>query len=128
MGFLENKENVWNSSHLWKIVPKGNLVRIEKKYEEKPDDSSSWPWSDNSNDEEGSDDVEKRIYKTKYLKNPMGFGSKVYEKVFEEGVEDDGWKKGQLNEDKFFTLEDPKSYKVLTAVSKDVLEIKGNFG
>ena len=124
MGVLENKENIWNSSHLWKIVPKGNLVRIEKIYfyEEKPDDSSYW--SENSNDEEGSGNVEKITF----LRNPISYGSVVFETDFEEDVEYayDGWKKGQTNEDGYFTLEDPKSSKVLTAISKDGLEIKGN--
>ena len=34
MGFLKNKENIWKSTNLWKIVPKKwngmDLVRIEK--------------------------------------------------------------------------------------------------
>ena len=42
IGILENKENIWNSSHLWKFVHKGeDLVRIEEISEEKPDFDNS---------------------------------------------------------------------------------------
>ena len=42
IGVLENKENIWSSSQLWKFVPKGeDLVRIEEISEEKPDFDNS---------------------------------------------------------------------------------------
>ena len=167
MGVLENKENIWKSTSLWKIVPKGkgDLVRIEKISEEKPNFDSSTEiaytesYSDNPNDQEGgkfkkfvnkvisegkpepvsspesyTDNPNEGgkfieiVYKViKFLKNPFGGGDKVLEEDFEENAENDSWKKGQTNDDGYFTLEDPKSSKVLTAVSKDGLEIKGNF-
>ena len=139
MGVLENKENIWKSSHLWKIVPKGegNLVRIEKIEkisEEKPDFYSSTEsyttesYTDNPNDQEGGKFIE-IVYKViKFLKNPFGDGDQVQEEDYEEDVEDDShfWKKGEANADGYFTLETPKGAKVLTADSKGGLEIKGN--
>ena len=65
-----------------------------------------------------------------FLKNPFGLGNKVIGEVFEGDVEDDRhlWKKGQPIEG-YFTLEvkTPKGPKFLTANSKGVLEIRGNF-
>ena len=129
VGVLENKENNWHSTDLWKIVSKGgDLVRIEKVSEEKPDfDSSTESYTNNPNDQEGGKFIE-IVYKViGFLKNPFGGGDKVYE---EKDGEKEGllWKKGQLNTDEYFTLETPKGAKVLTANSKGGLEIKGNFG
>ena len=56
VGVLENKENIWKSTHLWKIVPKGegDLVRIEKIGSiEKPNFASSYEIAYNESDKGG---------------------------------------------------------------------------
>ena len=45
---------------------------------------------------------------------------------FEEGKAEQLWKKGERNAEGFFTLENFKVPKVMTAVSPDSLEVKGN--
>ena len=43
-----------------------------------------------------------------------------------EGKAEQLWKKGERNAEGFFTLENSKVPKVMTAVSPDSLEVKGN--
>ena len=45
---------------------------------------------------------------------------------FEDGNADQLWKKGESDADGYFTLENSKVPKVITAISKSGLEIKGN--
>ena len=47
-------------------------------------------------------------------------------KDFEEGKPHQLWKKGELDAEDYFTLENSGVPKVLTAISKSSLEIKGN--
>ena len=45
---------------------------------------------------------------------------------FEEGKDHQLWKKGELDAEDYFTLENSGVPKVLTAISESSLEIKGN--
>ena len=51
---------------------------------------------------------------------------KVILEDFEEGKAHQLWKKGELDAKDYFTLENSKVPKVLTAISESRLEIKGN--
>ena len=149
---MENKENIWISRDVWKIVPEGGgKVRIEQMSEEKSEISeeksdnvsSTESYNDKPNDKKGGT-FKEIVYKAiAFLLNPYGCGSrvkiqnsdggkKVIGKVCKEDVKNDRqlWKKGQPTEDGYFTLEveTPKGPKFLTADSKDGLQIKGNFG
>ena len=57
-------------------------------------------------------------------------GATNYDEVILEDFEEDKaeqlWKKGEPNADGYFTLENSKVPKVMTAISPDSLEIKGN--
>ena len=120
---LENKENIWKSNNSWKIVQGkrdfASMVRIEQMSKEKTESDSTNPF----------DELEGGKYKTvtKFLKNPYGDGNEV---LLQETVHLERkkyWKKRQKKDD-YFTLETPSGAKILTAISKDSLEIKGNFG
>ena len=52
--------------------------------------------------------------------------SKVILENFEEDKDEQLWKKGEPNAEGYFTLENSKVPKIMTAVSPDSLEIKGN--
>ena len=52
--------------------------------------------------------------------------SKVILEDFEEDRTGQLWKKGEYDADGYFTLENYKVPKIITAVSPDSLEIKGN--
>jgi hypothetical protein len=117
-------------------IEKIKIEKIEKKIIEKPDnDSSTESYTDNPNNQRDGKLIEivNTVIKPiiKFLKNPFGGGNNVREGVFEEDVEDEShlWKKGQLIEDGYFTLEveTPKGPMVLTANSEGGLEIEGNF-
>ena len=51
---------------------------------------------------------------------------KVILEDFEEGKAHQLWKKGELDAEDYFTLENSEVPKVLTAISESSLEIKGN--
>jgi hypothetical protein len=51
---------------------------------------------------------------------------KVILEDFEEGKAHQLWKKGELDPEDYFTLENSGVPKVLTAISESSLEIKGN--
>ena len=51
---------------------------------------------------------------------------KVFLKDLEEGKAEQLWKKGEPNAEGYFTLENSKVPKVMTAISSSDLEIKGN--
>ena len=51
---------------------------------------------------------------------------KVILEDFEEGKAHQLWKNGELDSEDYFTLENSGVPKVLTAISKSSLEIKGN--
>ena len=51
---------------------------------------------------------------------------KVIQEVFVEGKADQLWKKGDPDTEGYFTLENSEVPKVITAISKRGLEIKGN--
>ena len=52
--------------------------------------------------------------------------SKVILENFEEGKDEQLWKKGELNAEGYFTLENYKVSKFITASSSTSLELKGN--
>ena len=52
--------------------------------------------------------------------------SKVILEELEEDRASQIWKKGERNADGYFTLENYKVPKIMTAISPDSLEIKGN--
>ena len=51
---------------------------------------------------------------------------KVILKEFEEGTTEQLWKKGEPDPEGYFTLENYKVPKLLTAISSSILGIKGN--
>ena len=51
---------------------------------------------------------------------------KVILEDFEEGKAHQLWKKGELDAENYFTVENSRVPKVLTAISESSLEIKGN--
>ena len=51
---------------------------------------------------------------------------KVIEEVKVEGKAEQLWKKGVPNDEGYFTLENSKVPKVMTAISSNSLEVKGN--
>ena len=51
---------------------------------------------------------------------------KVILEIFEEDKAEQLWKKGEPNAEGYFTLENYKASKVLTATSSTSLELKGN--
>ena len=81
--------------------------------------------------------VDSMIFKTKdndliYIENTSKtkvFGAtsdnKVIQEVFVEGKADQLWKKGESDAQGYFTLENSGVPKVITAISKSGLEIKG---
>ena len=80
---------------------------------------------------------EKWVFKTKrnfiYIENILTkkvFGTtsdgKVIWEDYEEGKAQQLWKKGEPNAEGYFTLENYKVPKVITAISESGLEIKGN--
>ena len=96
---LENNEGVWKSDDFWLFKTKDDdLIYIENT-------------SQNNS-------------KTKVL------GAKGDGKVILQDLEEDKahqlWKKGELDADGFFTLENFKVSKILTATSSKSLELKGN--
>ena len=58
------------------------------------------------------------------------WGSKTDSKVvlenFEEDKDEQLWKKGEPNNEGYFTLENYKVSKIVTAASSTILELKGN--
>ena len=52
--------------------------------------------------------------------------SKVSQEDYEEGKAQQLWKKGEPNTEGYFTLENFKESKLMTAISPSVLQIKGN--
>ena len=52
--------------------------------------------------------------------------SKVIEEAFVEGKADQLWIKGEPDADGYFTLTNSETEKVLTAISSDAFEFKGN--
>ena len=62
------------------------------------------------------------------MKNAFGKGNDVFREELDEGEAESSplWKKVS-NNDGYFTLETTNGKKVLTATSKDGLEIAGNF-
>ena len=62
--------------------------------------------------------------KTKVL-GAVGDGEVILEDLEEDKAEQ-LWKKGESNAEGYFTLENSKVPKIMTAVSPDSLEIKGN--
>ena len=52
---------------------------------------------------------------------------KVIQEDFEEDKSEYLWKKGELDTEGYFTLENYNVTKVLTVISESVLEIKGNY-
>ena len=61
--------------------------------------------------------------KTKFLQATSD-GNVIYE-VLEEGKADQLWKKGELDAEDYYTLENSGVTKVLTAISESGLVIKG---
>ncbi len=51
---------------------------------------------------------------------------KVILEDFEEGKAQQLWKKGEPNADGYFTIENSYVPKIMTAISSETLEIKGN--
>ena len=52
---------------------------------------------------------------------------KVIQEDFEPDKAEQLWKKGELNTEGYFTLENSNATKVLTVISESALEIKGNY-
>ena len=96
---LENKEGVWKSVDEWKIRSR------------RPDKITVWIYIENTS-------------KTKVL------GATIDGKVIFEDLEENKffqlWRKGELDAEDYFTLENAAVPKVLTAISDSSLEIKGN--
>ena len=51
---------------------------------------------------------------------------KVIPEDYEEGKAQQLWKKGEPNAEGYFTLENVKEAKIMTAISSSILKIKGN--
>ena len=83
---------------------------------------SEEPWNFETND----DDLIhiENISKTKVLATASD-GQVILEDL-EEGKAEQLWKKGNLDHEGYFTLENSKVSKVITAISESGLEIKGN--
>ena len=93
---LQNKEGVWKKDDSWNFNSKGD----------------GWIWIENTSN-------------SKVL-GAASDGEVILEDSV-EGKPQQLWRKGELDAENYFTLENsgvPK--KVLTAISEDVLEIKGN--
>ena len=121
-GVLENKENVWKSNHEWEI--------LKPKKTQMNQDWNLFNIKNNSRKEETESDIKKDISgnpEETFLRYKLNQGSEVsFSK--DPGIEKlDLWKKGKPNVDGYFTLETSNGAKVLTATSKDGLEIEGNF-
>ena len=54
------------------------------------------------------------------------YDGKVIEEEFIEGKSGQLWEKGESNNEGYFTLRNPLSKKVMTAISATGLEMKGN--
>ena len=83
---------------------------------------SEEPWNFKTND----DDLIhiENISKTKVLATASD--GQVILEDFEEGKTQQLWKKGELDDEDYYTLENSGVPKVLTAISESSLEIKGN--
>ena len=55
----------------------------------------------------------------------ISFDGKVIQEDFEEGKDEQIWKQGVPDKDGYFTLENSKVSKMMTAVSPKRIEIKG---
>ena len=55
-----------------------------------------------------------------------GSNGEVIQENFKEDKNEQLWKKGELNDEGYFTLENIKVPKVITAINSSRLEIKGN--
>ena len=93
---LINKANIWSSDDDFKITPNGLIELIE------------------------NNSTNKKTVLRINRKNNV-----VEEKKFVEGKDGQLWKKGEPNDEGYFTLEGSKSRKVMTAVSEDKIKIKG---
>ena len=66
----------------------------------------------------------KNVQKTKVLGTTND--CEVILEDLEENKDEQLWKKGEPNDEGYFTLENSKAQKVMTAISSSSLEIKGN--
>ena len=98
---LQNKEGIWKSNDMWNLTSKGDLIFIE----------NNMIFIENIN-------------KTKVWGTTND--GKVIEENFEDNKDGQLWKKGELNAEGYFTLENYKVSKFLTAPSLTSLELKGN--
>ena len=92
---LENKEGLWTSDDLWNFKSKNNTFFF---------------YIENTS-------------KTKVLEATSD--GKVIQEDFVEDKADQLWKKGEADAEGYFTLQNSGEPKVLTAISKIFLEIKG---
>ena len=102
---LENKAGFWKGSHEWNFRTKMNsvdLIYIEYII------SSGPPLN---------------ITETLILEAKNG--AVAFELDVEENKAEQLWKKGELNAEGYFTLENSKVPKILTAISADILTIQG---
>ena len=92
---LQNKGGLWKSNDVWKFKPKGD----------------DWIYIENTS-------------KTKVL--AITNNNEVIPEDFEENKEAKQlWKKGELDAEDYYTLENSGVTKVLTAISESGLVIKG---
>ena len=96
---LHNKEGLWKSSDMWNFTIKEGVPKEELIYVENINETKVWGTTNDG---------------------------KVILEIFEEDKAEQLWKKGEPNAEGYFTLENYKVSKVITATSSNSLELKGN--
>ena len=94
---LQNKEGHWVSDHDWNFKPgKDGLIYIES------------------------------ITDDQVLEFRQDLDNTVVLEEFEEDKAEQLWKKGEPDDEGYFTLENSKVSKIMTAFSETILKVKGN--
>ena len=96
---LHNKEGLWKSNDMWNFTIKEGVPKEELTYVENINETKVWGTTNDG---------------------------KVILEIFEEDKAEQLWKKGEPNAEGYFTLENYKASKVITATSSTSLELKGN--
>ena len=107
--------NYFSGSQLWKLVD-GNLLQNKDKIWVSVEE---WVFKPNTNLIYIQNNLTQKVLGT------TNDGQVIHED-YEEGKAQQLWKKGEPNTEGYFTLENVKEPKLMTAISTSDLQIKGN--
>ena len=110
--FFSDSAQLWKLDDDNKLINKADIWSSDDNFTITSNDSLYWI--------ENISNKEKTVLGRVNRKNNV-----VKEEDFVEGKDGQLWKKGEPNDEDYFTLEGSKSPKVMTAVSEDRIKMKG---